>query len=102
MPNTEPVADEGSAIRFLRRARRGARAPCACYPIGAITVGQEGEALAEIGDMVAEGAVALLRRRPRRRRTPGMMRLAMDYTKRFDVPIVCALRGRVARRQAAS
>jgi len=86
MPNTEPVADEGSQVRFLveRAVRDGA---VRVYPIGAITVKQEGRALAEIGDMVAEGAVAFSDD-GRGVQDAGMMRLAMDYTKRFGTPIV--------------
>jgi dihydroorotase len=86
MPNTEPVADEGAAIRFLaeRAASDGA---VRVYPIGAITARQEGRALAEIGDMVASGAVAFSDD-GRAVADSGMMRLAMDYTKRFRVPIV--------------
>jgi dihydroorotase len=86
MPNTEPVADEGAAVRFLteRAATDGA---VRVHVIGAITVKQEGRALAEIGDMVAEGAVAFSDD-GRGVQDTGMMRLAMDYTKRFDVPIV--------------
>lgn len=86
MPNTEPVADEGAAVRFLveRAARDGA---VRVYPIGAITARQEGRALAEIGDMVAEGAVAFSDD-GRCVADAGMMRLAMDYIKRFGVPVV--------------
>jgi dihydroorotase len=86
MPNTEPVADEGSAIRFLveRAATEGA---VRVYPIGAITAGQKGEALAEIGDMLAEGAVAFSDD-GRGVQSAGMMRLAMDYIKQFGVPLV--------------
>jgi dihydroorotase len=86
MPNTEPVADEGAAIRFLveRAASDGA---VRVYPIGAITARQEGRALAEIGDMVASGAVAFSDD-GRAVADSGMMRRAMDYTKRFRVPIV--------------
>jgi len=86
MANTEPVADEGAAIRYLveKAETEGA---VRVYPIGAITVKQEGRALAEIGDMVEEGAVAFSDD-GRPVADSGMMRLAMDYTKRFDVPIV--------------
>lgn len=86
MPNTEPVADEGSAIRFLRE-RGDAEGAVRLYPIGAITVRQEGSALAEIGDMVAEGAVAFCDDF-HGVQDSGMMRIAMDYTKRFGVPII--------------
>jgi dihydroorotase len=86
MANTEPVADEGAAIRFLRE-RAEAEGAVRVYPIGAITAGQKGTALAEIGDMVAEGAVAFSDD-GRGVQGSGMMRLAMDYIKRFDRPVV--------------
>jgi dihydroorotase len=86
MPNTDPVADEGAAIHFLveRAASDGA---VRVYAIGAVTAGQKGGALAEIGDMAAAGAVAFS---DDGHGVAGaqMMRLAMDYTKRFGVPIV--------------
>jgi dihydroorotase len=86
MPNTEPVADEGSAIRFLRE-RAEAEGAVRLYAIGAITVRLEGGALAEIGDMVAEGAVALCDDL-HGVQDSGMLRMAMDYTKRFGVPLI--------------
>jgi dihydroorotase len=86
MPNTEPVADEGAAVRFLvERAQQ--TGTVRVHPIGAITVKQEGRALAEIGDMVAEGAVAFSDD-GRGVQDSGMMRLAMDYIKRFGVPLI--------------
>jgi dihydroorotase len=86
MPNTEPIVDEGAAVRFLveRAARDGA---VRVHPIGAITARQEGRALAEIGDMVDEGAVAFSDD-GRSVQDAGMMRLAMDYIKRFGKPVV--------------
>src|ERR1700710_1276413 len=57
MPNTDPVTDNQAAVGFIiRQAQRanGARV----YPIGAITLGQKGEALAEFGEMISAGAVA--------------------------------------------
>lgn len=86
MPNTEPVADEGSAIRFLSE-RAAATAAVRVYAIGAITRGREGTALAEIGDMAAAGAVAFSDDGSGVA-DAGVMRLAMDYTKRFGLPIV--------------
>jgi dihydroorotase len=86
MPNTDPVADEGASVRFLveRAVRDGV---VRVYPIGAVTARQEGRALAEIGDMVAEGAVSFSDD-GRPVSDSGMMRLAMDYTKRFGVPVI--------------
>ncbi|MFA5843461.1 MAG: dihydroorotase [Coriobacteriia bacterium] len=86
MPNTDPVCDTGSVVRFVveRAAERGV---VRVYPIGAMTTGQRGEALAEIGDMVAEGAVAFSDD-GHSVSDAGMMRLVMDYVKRFSRPVV--------------
>lgn len=86
MPNTSPVCDTGSKVRFIvERARE--HAAVRVYPIGACTAGQKGEALAEIGDMVAEGAVAFS---DDGRPVPdaGMARLVMDYAKQFGTTVI--------------
>ena len=57
------------------------------YPIGAITKGQDGEQLAEIGDMIAEGAVAFSDD-GNGIQSAGMTRIAMDYIKRFDATLI--------------
>jgi dihydroorotase len=58
MPNTTPVCDTGSKVRFVVE-RAAETAWCASTRSGALTVrARRGEALAEMGDMVAEGAVA--------------------------------------------
>lgn len=86
MPNTEPVCDEGAAVRFLvERARE--RGLVRVHAIGAITVGQKGAALAEMGDMLAEGAVAFSDD-GRGVQSAGIMRLAMDYARQFGATIV--------------
>jgi dihydroorotase len=50
-------------------------------------VGLKGESLAEIGDMVAEGAVAVTDD-GRGIQDSGMMRRVMDYTKAFGIPVM--------------
>jgi dihydroorotase len=86
MPNTSPVCDEGRAVRFLRE-RAAERGKVRVYPIGALTVGLKGEALAEMGDMLAEGAVAFSDDGKGVQST-GMMRLVMDYAKQFDAVVI--------------
>jgi dihydroorotase len=86
MPNTNPVCDEGAAVRFLVE-RAASRGVVRVHPIGAITVGLKGEALAEMGDMLAEGAVAFSDD-GKGVQDAGMMRLAMDYAKQFGTTIV--------------
>ena len=57
MPNTNPVVDSAALVRSLKkRAEDVAR--CHVEIIGAVTKGQQGKELAELGDMVQAGAVA--------------------------------------------
>lgn len=57
MPDTRPTVDDVALVRFIReRARETARARI--YPSGALTVGLEGEFMAEIGLMADAGAIA--------------------------------------------
>jgi len=85
MPNTDPVTDNQAAVGFV--LRQGQRADAArVYPIGAITVGQKGEALAEFGEMIAAGAVALSDD-GRPVANSQLMRTALEYARTFGVPV---------------
>ncbi len=86
MPNTEPVTDNQAAVGFI--IRQASRAGAArVYPIGAITVGQKGEALAEFGEMVGAGAVAVSDD-GRPVVAAHMMRTALEYSQAFDIPVI--------------
>ncbi|MCL2503126.1 MAG: dihydroorotase [Coriobacteriia bacterium] len=97
MPNTSPVCDTGSKARFLRE-RAAAEGLVRVYPIGACTVGSKGEALAEMGDMLAEGAVAFSDD-GHGVQSAGMTRLVMDYAKQFGATVIshCEDEGLVGR-----
>ncbi|ADK68102.1 dihydroorotase [Olsenella uli DSM 7084] len=82
MPNTDPVTDTGTGIRYQIDRARAANL-CHVRPIGALTRGQRGEALAEIGDMVMEGACAFSDD-GHGVQSAGMMRTCMDYVSQFD------------------
>ncbi len=86
MPNTEPLCDTGSKVRFLveRAQERGA---VRVYPVGTMTAGSKGESIAEIGDMLGEGAVAFSDD-GRGVQDAGMMRRVMDYAKAFGATLV--------------
>ena len=86
MPNTNPVLDEESKIRYV--VQRGERCPCRIYPIGAITKNQEGEVLSPFAEMVRAGARAFSDDGKSVYRS-SMMRNALTYSKSFNVPIVC-------------
>ena len=57
MPNTKPVVDTAALVRSLQR-RAEECAHVHIEIIGALTKGQQGEELAEVGDMTEAGAVA--------------------------------------------
>jgi dihydroorotase len=86
MPNTEPICDTGAQVGFLAE-RAEAVGTCRVWAIGAITAGSAGEALAEMGDMIAAGAVAFSDD-GRGVQSAGIMRLAMDYAKQFSATII--------------
>ena len=66
MPNTDPVVDSAAVLGSLVEAARR-EAPVPVGFLAAITRGQQGEELTEMGELADAGAVALLRRRRARR-----------------------------------
>jgi len=52
MPNTTPPIDNASTVQFVV-AQAARHSPARVFPIGAISKGQKGETLAEIGEMVS-------------------------------------------------
>lgn len=57
MPNTRPVVDDAALVRALQK-KATEEAVVHIEIIGALTKGQKGEELAEVGDMIEAGAVA--------------------------------------------
>jgi dihydroorotase len=85
MPNTDPPVDDPAAVGYVRAA--GLRAAAArVYPCGAVSVGQNGERLTEIGEMIHAGAVAITDD-GRPVATAGLMRLALEYARTFGIPV---------------
>jgi dihydroorotase len=56
------------------------------YPIGAISLGQRGEALAEFGEMVSAGAVAVSDD-GKPVASAHLMRTALEYARTFGIPV---------------
>lgn len=86
MPNTKPVNDTRIITELLvqkSRALGGSR----LHPIGAITVGQKGEALTEMADLKDAGAVALSDDGRCVTRSD-VMRRALEYASTFDLTII--------------
>ena len=86
MPNTDPPADNPSAITWIAdRVREGAWVNV--FPTGAITKGLNGEEMAPIGSMVQAGIVAIT--------DDGhcvqnheVMRRAVEYARMFDLAVL--------------
>ncbi len=87
MANTRPVCDTGSGIRYVVEQAAYQPGRTKVYPLGACTKGLEGKELAEMGDMVAAGAMAFSDD-GRGIQDGGMMRRVLDYAKMFDVPVM--------------
>ena len=86
MANTNPVNDNQSVTDFIvDRARRDGAVNV--FPIGAISKGMKGEELAEIGERVGAGCIAIS--------DDGMpvmnaelMRRALEYATLFNIPVI--------------
>jgi dihydroorotase len=84
MPNTNPVADTAGVVEqvFSLGVEAGL---CDVFPIGAVTVGQEGERLAEILAMAESRArVRIFSDDGHCVSDPVLMRRALEYVKIFD------------------
>jgi dihydroorotase len=85
MPNTDPVTDNQAAVGFI--IRQAIRAGAArVYPIGAISIGEQGKTLAEFGEMVSAGAVAVSDD-GKPVVSAQLMRTALEYARTFGIPV---------------
>ncbi|RKX29545.1 MAG: dihydroorotase [Candidatus Zixiibacteriota bacterium] len=85
MPNTTPQIDNQGTVKFVQD--RAQNTDARVFVVGAITKGQKGKELAEIGDLVKMGAVAIS--------DDGfyvqnaeIMRRALEYARMFDIPVM--------------
>jgi len=86
MPNTNPVADNEAVIKYiLNKAKQDGYVNV--YPIGAITKGQKGEELAEIGELKFAGAVAISDD-GRPVKSSSLMKKALQYASMFDITVI--------------
>ena len=86
MPNTDPVADNRAIIEYIVSKGRGVGGT-RLYPIGAITKGQQGEELAEFGEMQVAGTVALSDD-GRWLANGALLRRAFEHAGLFGLPVV--------------
>ncbi len=86
MPNTNPINDNASVTEYIMLKAR-TEGVVNVFPLGAITKGENGETLAQIGEMYEAGCVGVS--------DDGMpvmnskvMRHAMEYVKAFGIPVI--------------
>ncbi len=86
MPNTNPINDNASVTEYIMLKAR-TEGIVNVFPLGAITKGENGETLAQIGEMYEAGCVGVT--------DDGMpvmnskvMRHAMEYVKAFGIPVI--------------
>ena len=85
MPNTDPPIDSPAAVGFVK-ARGEMAGGARVYPSGCITLGQKGEQLTEIGELVGAGAVCVTDD-GKPVMNAGLLRMALEYSRSFDLPV---------------
>jgi dihydroorotase len=87
MPNTDPVADNAGVVEMV--AARGREVGLVdLFPVGAVTLGQRGAELAELGAMAHSAArVSCFSDDGRPLREARLLRLALEYARAFDAVI---------------
>lgn len=87
MPNTNPVCDNAVVVSYIKNRAKQVNL-CKVNPIGAITKGEEGQTLADIGKMKQAGAVALSDD-GKSVMNSQIMRLGMEYASGFGLKCLC-------------
>ena len=87
MPNTNPIMDNKVVVSYVKHKANEVNL-CKVHPIGAITKGEKGEQLADIGEMKKAGAVAISDDGVTVK-SSRLMRLAMEYASGFDIKCLC-------------
>lgn len=86
MPNTNPVLDTAALVEFVLKTA-AAEGHVKVLPIGAVTKGEKGEELAELGEMADAGAVAFSDD-GRPVANAALMRHALEYSIALGRPII--------------
>jgi len=86
MPNTNPINDNASVTEYILLKAR-TEGIVNVFPIGAITKGEKGKELADIGEMCEAGCVGISDD-GMPVTDSGLMRKAMEYVKPFGIPVI--------------
>ena len=86
MPNTSPAVDNAGSVEYIK-ARAREKGIVQVLPTGAMTVGLQGEQMAEIGSLKNAGVVALTDDGHCIQNNE-IMRRVIEYAKMFNLPIM--------------
>ncbi len=86
MPNTNPISDRRSDMEFLVGEAKRLQL-IRVWPVGAVTLKQEGKELTEFGELKKGGALALSDD-GRPITDSNILRRALEYAKKFDLVIM--------------
>lgn len=86
MPNTSPVCDNETVVTYIK-SRAAEVGYANVYPVGAVSKGQDGKMLSEIGEMAFAGAVAISDD-GHPVENSSLMRRAIEYSEMFDVVVI--------------
>ena len=86
MPNTSPVNDNAGVTGYILAKAADANL-ARVYQIGAVSLGQKGEQLADIAELKAAGCVAVTDD-GHPVATAMLMRRALEYTSMFNMPVI--------------
>jgi dihydroorotase len=86
MPNTKPVNDTRAVTEMMVHRAKEAGGP-RLHPIGAITIGQQGQQLTEMADLREAGIVAVSDDGVCVQ-SSAVMRRALEYAKNFGLPVI--------------
>lgn len=85
MANTKPVNDNESVTRYI--LKKAEATGVRVLPVGALTAGQKGEHLTEMGELKAAGCVAVSDD-GMPVVNPAMMRRGLEYSRVFNLPVI--------------
>ena len=85
MPNTTPAIDSAEVINFIKK--NSANHLVNVYPIGAATLGRNGETLSPMAELSEAGAVGFSDDGVAIK-TASILRKVLEYSKMYDLPII--------------
>jgi dihydroorotase len=86
MPNTKPAIDNKAVASYIINKAK-AEGFCNVFPVGAITQGSKGEALAEMGELKESGCVAVSDD-GHPVKSSELMRRALQYANGIGIPLI--------------